>query len=75
MILPFILALVVGSMTAGFATRKIGYFTQWIYISATIMPIGAGLITTFTPTTNHPKWIGYQVIYGFGLGMFLAFNQ
>lgn len=41
------------------------------------MPIGAGLITTFTPTTNHARWIGYQVIYGFGLGLgrFLIPNQ
>jgi len=34
-----------------------------------MMPIGAGLISTFTTTTNHSKWIGYQVIFGFGLGI------
>lgn len=32
------------------------------------MPIGAGLLSTFTPSTGHAKWIGYQVIFGLGLG-------
>ena len=67
--IPFVLSLVVGSMTAGFATRKIGYFTQWIYLSAVIMPIGAGMISTFKTTTPHAEWIGYQTLFGFGLGL------
>ena len=33
------------------------------------MSIGAGLITTWTPDTLHPKWIGYQVIFGCGIGL------
>jgi hypothetical protein len=36
--------------------------------AAVFMSIGAGLITTFLPNTGHAMWIGYQVIYGFGLG-------
>lgn len=63
------LSLVVASMTAGFATRKIGYFTQWIYLSTIITPIGAGMLSTFTISTGHSKWIGYQVLFGFGLGL------
>jgi len=34
-----------------------------------IMSIGAGLITTFTSKTIHARWIGYQVIFGYGLGL------
>jgi hypothetical protein len=67
--IPFVLALVVGSMSAGFATRKIGYFTQWIYLSSIIMPIGAGMLSTFKTTTPHSEWIGYQILFGFGLGL------
>ena len=37
--------------------------------NSVIMSIGAGLITTFTPDTMHPQWIGYQVVFGLGLGM------
>ena len=67
--IPFVLSLVVASMSTGFATRKIGYFTQWIYLSTIIMPIGAGMLSTFTTSTGHSKWIGYQVLFGFGLGL------
>ena len=67
--LPLILSLVVASISAGIAVNRIGYYTPFIYASVMIMSIGAGLLTTFTPFTNHEKWIGYQVIYGFGLGM------
>lgn len=67
--LPMIIGLVVGSIGAGILTKKIGYYMPWMYLSAVVMPIGAGLISTFTATTTHPKWIGYQVIFGFGLGI------
>ena len=33
------------------------------------MAIGAGLITTWQIDTGSAKWIGYQVMYGFGMGM------
>ncbi|KAI9881785.1 MAG: hypothetical protein M1823_006504, partial [Watsoniomyces obsoletus] len=31
--------------------------------------IGAGLLTTLEVNTGSPKWIGYQIIYGFGVGL------
>jgi len=34
-----------------------------------IMSIGAGLLTTLQIDTSAKKWIGYQVLYGFGLGL------
>ena len=33
------------------------------------MSIGSGLIYTFQTTTGAGKWIGYQVIYGLGMGL------
>ena len=65
--LPLILALVVGSVSAGAAVSKIGYYTPFMIAQGVIMSAGAGLITTFTPSTGHEKWIGYQVLFGFGL--------
>ena len=32
------------------------------------MSIGAGLLSTFKVSTGHSMWIGYQVVYGFGVG-------
>lgn len=68
-LLPMVLSLVVGSITAGQITGRIGYYTALAYASAIIMPIGAGLISTFNVDTSSSAWIGFQVLFGFGLGM------
>lgn len=31
--------------------------------------IGAGLLTTFKPSSGHPEWIAYHVIFGAGMGL------
>ena len=67
--LPLILSLVVASITAGILVQKLGYYVPFMIANSIIMSIGAGLITTFTPSTNHPKWIGYQIVFGLGLGL------
>lgn len=67
--LPLLLALVVASISAGALVQRIGYYVPFLLASGAIMSIGAGLITTFSPNTGHTKWIGYQVILGFGLGL------
>ena len=66
--LPLILGLVVMSIATGGAITAIGYYTPAMYCSTILMSIGAGLLTTFETTTGHSKWIGYQIIYGFGVG-------
>ena len=67
--IPLVLSLVAGSIVSGVATGKIGYYTQFAYISAAVMPIGAGLISTWRVDTGHAEWIGFQVLYGFALGL------
>lgn len=70
MMLPMLLSIVVGSITAGATiSLLVGYYTPYMIGCAVIVSIGAGLITTFTPGTGHSKWIGYQVILGFGMGI------
>lgn len=66
--LPAILGLVIVSMVAGGAVTAIGYYTPFMLVSSVLMAIGAGLLTTFETDTNHSKWIGYQFIFGAGVG-------
>ncbi|KAF1971467.1 MFS general substrate transporter [Bimuria novae-zelandiae CBS 107.79] len=66
--LPTILGLVVISMLAGGAVTAIGYYTPFMLLSSVLMAIGAGLLSTFETDTNSPKWIGYQFIFGAGVG-------
>lgn len=69
MSLPLVLGLVITGISAGILTKKIGYYTPWMILSSTLTPIGAGLITTFTPHTSHSAWIGYQALFGMGVGL------
>lgn len=66
--LPMILGLVIVSMVCGGAVTAIGYYTPFMLLSSVLMAIGAGLLTTFETDTNHSKWIGYQFLFGAGVG-------
>jgi EmrB/QacA subfamily drug resistance transporter len=67
--LPLILSLVIMSMLVGGLITKIGYYTPFVIAGSVLLSIGAGLVSTFTTTTSHNHWIGYQIIFGFGMGM------
>lgn len=69
MTIPFVLALVIGSIFAGGCTQRFGYYAPFMIAGAVIVPIAAGLFTTFHTDTGHAKWIGYQVLIGFGIGL------
>lgn len=68
MLLPTILSSTFASLISGFLVSKLGYCNPLFIFSSIVTVIGAGLLTTFTPTTSPAKWIGYQVLFGFGLG-------
>jgi hypothetical protein len=69
MSLPLILGTVIMSMVAGGLTTALGYYTPFMYCATVFMSIGAGLMTTFTVGTHHSKWIGYQFLFGAGVGL------
>lgn len=66
--IPLVLALVLAVITGGILVGRIGYYTPFMIFSSCVASIGFGLISTFTVDTSHAKWIGYQIIFGFGLG-------
>lgn len=66
--IPMLLGLVVASICSGGLVARFGYYLPFLYVSCIIMPIGAGLLTTLRPDSNHSAWIGYQVLLGLGIG-------
>jgi predicted MFS family arabinose efflux permease len=66
--LPLILGLVLVSILGGVAVTVIGYYTPFILVSSVLMAIGAGLLSTFETDSNSPRWIGYQFMFGAGIG-------
>ncbi|KAG9235216.1 major facilitator superfamily domain-containing protein [Amylocarpus encephaloides] len=67
--IPLVLSLVVASIFSGGITGKTGYYVPQMIASSIISAIGAGMLTTLKVNTSSSSWIGYQVIFGFGLGL------
>lgn len=68
MLLPMILSTVFAVILSGGIISRVGYYVPFFYVSSIIMPIGAGLLSTLTPSAGTGKWVGYQIIFGIGLG-------
>jgi MFS family permease len=68
MLLPLIISVVITSISSGIFVSKVGYYAPCFIFSSILMAIGAGLMSTFTLTTGHAKWIGYQAVFGLGVG-------
>lgn len=67
--IPMILGVVILNILGGILITVTGYYAPFMLLSAILMPIGAGLLSTFTTTTGHPEWIGYQFLFGAAVGM------
>ncbi|PCD34037.1 hypothetical protein FGRA07_09192 [Fusarium graminearum] len=67
--IPLILCNVVGSLSSGLLTTKLGHYFPSLYLSMVLTCIGAGLFVTLRPGTETAPVVGYQVLYGFGSGL------
>lgn len=67
-LLPMILPMVFAAILSGVLISRIGYYTPFMLCGNCIMAVGAGLLTMLEVDTPQAKWIGYQVVYGIGLG-------
>jgi hypothetical protein len=63
-----VLSLVVASILTGMLTTRIGYYTPFLIFGICATAVGAGLLTTRSINTLVGQWIGYQIVYGYGLG-------
>ncbi|OBT62018.1 hypothetical protein VE03_08258 [Pseudogymnoascus sp. 23342-1-I1] len=67
--IPLLFATSFGSVVAGAAVSRIGYYAPFMLAGPPIMAVGAGLLTTFHVGTPPSQWIGYQIIFGLGCGI------
>ncbi|EMC91453.1 hypothetical protein BAUCODRAFT_39638 [Baudoinia panamericana UAMH 10762] len=66
--IPMVLSLVIFSMISGIAVTALGYYTPFIIVSSFFMAIGAGMLATLTTHSGSGAWIGYQILFGAGVG-------
>ncbi|PNP58435.1 hypothetical protein FNYG_15098 [Fusarium nygamai] len=69
MMLPIIIAATIGSLIHGAGTSAFGYYTPFMLFASIIMPIAAGLITTFKIDTSFEKLIAYSALSGLAYGI------
>ncbi|KAL5045882.1 hypothetical protein BDW71DRAFT_214832 [Aspergillus fruticulosus] len=67
--LPMVLAYVTFSLSGGFLTSLLGYYIPFAYLTVIFMSVGSGLLSTFTISSGSPEWIGYQFLFGAGVGL------
>ncbi|KAF2221931.1 major facilitator superfamily domain-containing protein [Elsinoe ampelina] len=67
-LIPLILSMVISIIFSGAMVQKFGYYTPFMIVGAVIMPIGSGLISTWTVDAPAGHWIGFQVLLGLGMG-------
>ncbi|KAF1985121.1 MFS general substrate transporter [Aulographum hederae CBS 113979] len=66
--LPGILGQMSMAVISGILVGKLGYYLPWSIACAILVPIGNGLMTTFTPTSPTAAWVCYQLLSGIGRG-------
>ncbi|KAI1329159.1 major facilitator superfamily domain-containing protein [Xylariaceae sp. FL0255] len=67
--LPLLLAVVLASLISGGLVTAFGYYNPFMIFGTVLASIGGGLLTLFHPNISEGKWIGFQIIFGFGIGI------
>jgi hypothetical protein len=66
--LPILLTQVFFGIASAVITQKVGYYVPAMLVSPVLCSVGAGLLSTLTPSSSRGKWIGYELLYGIGIG-------
>ena len=66
--IPYLVSITLASLITGGTITAIGYYTPFMWFSAAIFTVGAGLIYTLDVPAYAGKWVGYQLLAGLGAG-------
>jgi MFS family permease len=66
--IPMVISIVVFGIVVAIFTQKVGYYVPSMLLAPVLAATGSGLLSTLTPASSRAEWIGYQVLYGLGIG-------
>lgn len=58
------------TVLAGSLISWLGYYNPFVLLGCVFLCIGSALYTTMSVDTSSARWIGYQIVFGIGGGMF-----
>lgn len=67
--LPMILGVFICTIVSSIMVSTFGYYMPFMYAAPILASVGAGLLTTLRVDSGYSQWIGYQSLYGIGLGL------
>lgn len=69
--LPLIALFSIATFGSGVAITKTGVAAPYLTVGSAIVTIAAGLLYTLDIGTSTGKWVGFQILAGFGYGLAL----
>lgn len=67
--LPMLISVVLLSIVSGGMVTAFGQYAPFMIVGTILMSVGAGMLSLFTPDTTEGVWIGYQILFGAGVGL------
>ncbi|KAF8850601.1 MFS transporter [Acephala macrosclerotiorum] len=66
--IPMLLGVVAMAMVSGLLITLIGYYIPFMIMSTVVASLGMELLSTLKPKSPHSVWIGYEALFGLGIG-------
>lgn len=67
--ISYLVSMTIASIVVGGLITTFGVYVPFTWVGSAIFTVGSGLIYTLKVDTSTGKWIGYQILGGFGAGM------
>ncbi|KAK2767550.1 hypothetical protein FQN54_003708 [Arachnomyces sp. PD_36] len=71
-LIPLILGMTLIQIVVGVMITVTGIFNPYLTIGGALTAVGSGLLMMLDVDTGSPKWIGYQIVAGAGVGFCLS---
>jgi hypothetical protein len=66
--IPYLASIILSSIVAGAGITVLGYYKPFMIFGSAIFTVGAGMLYTLKVNSPAGRWIGYQLLSGFGAG-------
>ncbi|KAI9644894.1 hypothetical protein NHQ30_006922 [Ciborinia camelliae] len=67
--IPYLGSMILSSILAGAGITVLGFYKPFMIAAGAVFTVGAGFIYTLQVNSDAGRWVGYQLICGFGAGI------